>query len=139
MLESPQSFVVREECQKATWQNGYRRPLGEHGGWAAFGSTTGKGTVYLAAAGAHGPWYLGLDHHGVIAELGLAALDLPGPGRARFAQALGEQARALLPWKDPLPLTNRHRAYLAWHRSKEFIGSRVHPVPESVISSNTLG
>jgi hypothetical protein len=39
----------------------------------------------LAAGGAQGPWYLGLDHPGVIAELGLPALDLPGPGPSCFA------------------------------------------------------
>jgi hypothetical protein len=233
---------------KATWQNGYRRRLGEHGGWAAFGSTTAKGTVYLAADGVHGPWYLGLDHSGVIDELALPAIDLPGPGlthfvfdalgtlyailsrvyelgvslpngplevfvaqtqalpketeaerlaiqrigqnifrnsllvywsrrcpltgiadtallRAshikpwkacntdferldvhnglllsalwdaafdaglvtfeddgtpRFAETLGQEARALLPWAAPLTLTDQHRTYLAWHRMKEF-------------------
>lgn len=62
-----------------------RRP-----GWAAFGSTTARGTVYLAAAGPSGPWYLALDHSGVIEELGLPAADVAGPGRARFAfNALG--------------------------------------------------
>jgi len=69
----------------ATWRNGYRRPVGEHAGWAAFSSTTAKGTVYLAADSAQGPWYLGLDHPGVIAELGLPPLALPGPGLARLA------------------------------------------------------
>src|SRR5262249_49101244 len=85
LIEAPQGFVVAEECRKATWQNGYRRPIGEHAGWAAFGSTTAKGTVHLAACGAQGPWYLGLDHPGVITELGSDPLDLPGPGFARFA------------------------------------------------------
>jgi hypothetical protein len=84
-VQSPQSFVVREECQKATSQNGFRRILGEDAGWAAFGSTTARGTIYLAAAGPTGPWYLALDHHGVIEELGLRAADVAGPGRARFA------------------------------------------------------
>lgn len=84
-IESPQSFVVREECQKAASQNGFRRILREEAGWAAFGSTTAKGTIYLAATGPSGPWYLALDHHGVIAELGLPAADAAGPGRARFA------------------------------------------------------
>ena len=90
MLESPQSFVVREECQKAASQNGFRRVLGEEAGWAAFGSTTAHGTIYLAAAGLQGPWFLALDHAGVIAELGLPAADMPGPGRARHAfESLG--------------------------------------------------
>jgi hypothetical protein len=50
-IEAPQSFVVRQEGVKATWQNGFRRALGEHAGWAAFASTTARGKVYLAAAG----------------------------------------------------------------------------------------
>lgn len=85
MLESPQSFVVRQECEKVAWQNGFRRVLGEEAGWAAFGSTTAKGQIYLAAAGPSGPWYLALDHHGVIEELGVPAVDVAGPGRARLA------------------------------------------------------
>jgi hypothetical protein len=84
-IETPQSFVVREECQKAASQNGFRRILGEEAGWAAFGSTTAKGHIYLAATGPAGPWYLALDHHGVIEELGVPAADVAGPGCARFA------------------------------------------------------
>lgn len=87
MIESPQSFVVREECQKAAFQNGFRRILGEDAGWAAFGSTTVQGEIHLAAAGVQGPWFLALSHAGVIAALGLAALDMPGPGKSRFVFA----------------------------------------------------
>jgi len=95
-IESPQSFVVREECQKAASQNGFRRILGEEAGWAAFGSTTAHGTIYLAAKGAQGPWFLALDHGGVIAELGLPPADMPGPGRARHAfDSLGALYAAL--------------------------------------------
>ena len=32
-----------------------------------------------------GPWYLGLDHHGVVRELSLSPADVPGPGYVRFA------------------------------------------------------
>lgn len=85
MLEAPQSFIVRQECEKAAFQNGFRRILGEEAGWAAFGSTTAKGLICLAAAGPSGPWYLALDHLGVIEELSLPAADVPGPGCARFA------------------------------------------------------
>ncbi len=85
MLESPQSFVVREECQKASSQNGFRRILGEEAGWAAFGSTTAHGMIHLAASGPQGPWFLALDHPGVIQELSLPAATVSGPGRARFA------------------------------------------------------
>ncbi|WP_316201284.1 MULTISPECIES: HNH endonuclease [unclassified Bradyrhizobium] len=85
MLESPQSFVVREECQKAASQNGFRRILREEAGWAAFGSTTAHGTIHIAASGPQGPWFLALDHPGVIQELNLLAATVSGPGRARFA------------------------------------------------------
>ena len=32
VIQSPQSFVVSQECQKVAWQNGYRRNLGEANG-----------------------------------------------------------------------------------------------------------
>ena len=83
MIESPQSFVVGEECRKAAWENGYRRPLGEDDGWARYGSTTATGTVRLAAAGSEGPWFLALDHAGVVDELAHPIADMPGPGLAR--------------------------------------------------------
>jgi hypothetical protein len=58
LVEVPQSFIVREECEKAASQNGFRRVLEERAGWAAFGSTTAEGKVYLGAAGGQGPWFL---------------------------------------------------------------------------------
>ena len=84
MIESPQSFVVSTECQKAAEQNGFRRVLGEDDGWAAFGSTTAYGTIWLAASGAAGPWFLALEHAGVVEELGLSPRELIGPGLARY-------------------------------------------------------
>lgn len=84
-IEAPQSFVVREECQKVAWQNGYRRAMGETGGWSRYGSTTAKGTIWLAAGGREGPWFLALDHGGILEELNLPQADLPGPGLARYA------------------------------------------------------
>lgn len=85
MLESPQSFVVKEECQKAASQNGFRRLLGEEAGWATFGSTTAQGMIHLAAGGPQGPWFIALDHPGIIRELALPQATISGPGRARFA------------------------------------------------------
>ena len=86
MIEVPQGFVVSEECQKAASQNGYRRALGEDAGWARYGSTTAKGTIHLAAAGPTGPWFLALDHPGVIEELEHPPADgMSGPGLARYA------------------------------------------------------
>lgn len=85
MLEAPQSFVVRQECEKAAWQHGFRRVLGEQAGWLAFGSTTAQGTIYIAAASPQGPWFLALDHPGVIAEMGLPTTNILGAGRTRYA------------------------------------------------------
>lgn len=97
MLESPQPFVIRQECEKVAFQNGFRRKLGETDGWAGFASTTVPGTVHLAAAGAQGPWFLALDHTGVIEELGLATLDMAGSGLAHYAfETLGD-LYALMP------------------------------------------
>ena len=84
LVEAPQSFIVREECEKAASQNGFRRVLGEEAGWTAFGSTTAQGTIHLAAIGAQGPWFLALDHTGVIAELELPSASVSGPGRVRL-------------------------------------------------------
>jgi hypothetical protein len=85
MIEAPQSFVVASECEKAAWQNGFRRSFGGPSGWAGFASTTVPGAIYLAAAGPQGPWYMALDHGGVIEELALRPASLLGPGLARHA------------------------------------------------------
>lgn len=84
MLEAPQSFIVREECEKAASQNAFRRVLGEEAGWRAFSSTTAQGIIYLAAGSANGPWYFAVDHAGVIAELEPPSEGLQGPGKARY-------------------------------------------------------
>lgn len=95
-LESPQGFSVRQECAKAAWQNGYRRDLGEAEGWAGFGSTTAQGRLWLAAAGEQGPWFMALEHAGVVAELALVPDAAPGPGLARYRfAALGALYQAL--------------------------------------------
>lgn len=54
-------------------------------GWVAFGSTTVPGTIHLAATGAQGPWFLALDHPGIIEELDLPVIRTSGPGLARYA------------------------------------------------------
>ncbi len=94
---APQSFIVSTECSKAAEQNGFRRRLGETDGWAAFQSTTAQGTIWLASAGASGPWYLALDHSGVIAEAGLAMTAANGPGKARFRFESLRELYAVLP------------------------------------------
>lgn len=96
MIATPQPFIIREECEKVAFQKGFRRHLGESQGWSAFASTTARGTINLAAAGIHGPWFLALDHEGVIAELDLPVANMPGPGKGRYAFAvLGELYAAL--------------------------------------------
>lgn len=91
MILAPQPFVIRQECDKVAFQNGFRRKLDENEGWASFSSTTVPGTIHLAAGGARGPWFLALDHTGVIEELDVPAVDMPGPGHARYAfETLGQ-------------------------------------------------
>ena len=85
MIESPQSFPVLQECDKAAFQNGFRRSHGEAGGWRHYGSTTAHGAIWLAASGSRGPWYLALDHAGVIKALEPPAANMPGPGLARYS------------------------------------------------------
>ena len=97
MIESPQSFIIREECEKAAWQHGFRRVFGTENGWAAFGSTTAQGTLWLAAASAQGPWFLAVDHPGVMAELALPTMKITGPGLARYSLPTLTALYAVLP------------------------------------------
>ncbi len=41
-------------------------------------------------------------------------------GRPHFSPSLSEVARAELRWRDPVPLTDEHRAHLALHREMYF-------------------
>ena len=97
MIETPQSFVVAEECEKVAWQNGYRPPLGQQEGWARYGSTTAKGTIRLGAAGSSGPWFLALDHAGVVEELEHPRATMPGPGLARYVFATLKELYGVMP------------------------------------------
>ncbi len=83
-MHGSQSFIIREDSRKAAWQYGYRRELGEEGGWAGFGSTTAQGTIWLAAVAPEGPWRLAIDHPGVVRELGMPVAEIQGPGLARY-------------------------------------------------------
>lgn len=85
MVESPQSFVTREECQKAAWEHGFRRQIGEQNGWAAFASTTAQGTIWLAASSAPRHWLVAVDHPGVIREWLAPQTAVMGPGKTRYA------------------------------------------------------
>lgn len=97
MIESPQSFIVSTECSKAAEQHGFRRRLGETEGWAVFRSTTVLGTIWLAAEGPDGSWFLALDHAGVIEELNIPGEDMQGPGLARYAFKTLGQLYCVLP------------------------------------------
>lgn len=105
MLETPQSFVVSQECQKVAWQNGFRRPMGETEGWVRYGSTTARGTVWFAAAGQGGPWFLALDHGGIVEEWGHPQADMPGPGIARYAYPSLTALYAVMPRVYQLGIT----------------------------------
>lgn len=96
-LTIPQPFMIREECEKAAWQHGYRRVQGEQDGWAAFGSTTAHGTLWLAAASELGPWFIAIDHAGVAAEMDLLPAELPGPGLIRYSISNLTELYTILP------------------------------------------
>lgn len=86
-IESPQSSIVRNEFQRATYRGGFRRELGDAEdwqGWTSFQSTTVPGTIHLAAAGNQGPWFIALDHEGVIEMIDLASSSIPGPAHTRY-------------------------------------------------------
>jgi hypothetical protein len=87
-VQDPPDFVVRTEAQKAAWDNGYRLERGVEGGWLHYGSTTARGSIWIAGVSARGPWLVSLDHSGVIAEIGPLPLSpTPGPGVATFVFA----------------------------------------------------
>ncbi|ETD87257.1 hypothetical protein ACTTAL_17470 [Rhodobacter capsulatus] len=85
MIEMPQSFVTRQECEKTARQNGLHRPLGGPSGGAGFASATVPGRIHLAAAEAKRRWFTALDHHGAIDELARPPAALSGPSLSRHA------------------------------------------------------
>jgi hypothetical protein len=85
MVESPPSFVVCTEAQKAAWDNGYRLERGVEDGWLRYGSTTAPGSIWIGGVSGRGPWLLSLDNSGVAAEIGgLPPSSESGPGLATF-------------------------------------------------------
>lgn len=96
-IEVPPGFVVRTVAQKAAWDNGYRDERGVEGGWLHYGSTTARGSIWIAGASGRGPWLVSLDHSGVIAEIGPLPLSpTPGPGVATFVFANVAELHAAL-------------------------------------------
>ena len=83
---SSPDFVVRTALRKAAWDNGFRIEGDLVGPWQAYGSTTAFGQVWLAGAGARGPWWLATDHPGVVAEFGDGETT-DGPGLAAYGFA----------------------------------------------------
>jgi hypothetical protein len=51
-------------------------------------------------------------------DRGLVTFD--DDGQPEFSPSLGEIARAELRWQSPIPLTDKHRKRLVWHRSNLF-------------------
>ncbi len=86
-IENPQSFVTYSASEQAAWQNGYRKKLGQENGWAAFGSTTAKGTIYLASDSGDITCYVAIDHAGVAAELPFPKAQVTHPGIAAYSAA----------------------------------------------------
>lgn len=95
-LETPQSFITRQECDKVAFQNGFRRSHGETDGWRRYSSTTAQGSIWLACDVAGG-WWLAVDHGGVIEELDDVPNVIEGPGLARYAFADLGMLYALMP------------------------------------------
>ncbi|WP_426034723.1 HNH endonuclease [Cypionkella sp. TWP1-2-1b2] len=51
-------------------------------------------------------------------DRGLVTFD--DDGRPKFSPKLSETAQSELRWHAPIPLTDKHRARLDWHRAKVF-------------------
>ncbi|QNL18857.1 HNH endonuclease [Hyphobacterium sp. CCMP332] len=84
MTSASLGFVVRTELNKAATANGFRVTDGEADGWLKFKSSSASGTLFLTGAGDQGPWYVGLDHAGVVPELEVDPDPISGPGLARY-------------------------------------------------------
>lgn len=95
-VETPQTFITQQECDKIAFQNGFRRTHGETDGWRHYSSTTAQGSIWLAAEQT-GNWLLAIDHAGLLAEIDLEVTDVDGPGLARFRFAALPQLYSIMP------------------------------------------
>ena len=82
MVEAPQSFIVREECEgrlaeRLSSRSGRRGRLGSL--WLNYRAEYNSSRRRRGARA----MVFALDHTGVIAELDLPPADVPGPGRVR--------------------------------------------------------
>jgi len=96
-LENPPGSVVRIEAQKAATDHGFRLERGIENGWLHYGSTTARGSLWIASASSQGPWLISIDHSGVAAEIGeLLPSPVSGPGLASYMFATLAQLYAAL-------------------------------------------
>jgi hypothetical protein len=95
-LENPPSVIVRNEITQAAYQNGWRIDDGVEDGWFLRRSASAPGRVAIAGAGPQGPWFLAVDHPGIALELKASAVDLAGPGIARFMISDTKELHAVL-------------------------------------------
>ncbi len=83
MIETPQNFITRQECDKIAHQNGFRRELDEASGWRCYASTTAHGHIWIARTN-NNDWLLASDHAGIMNEVDLAKDEIEGPGLVRY-------------------------------------------------------
>ena len=95
-IENPPGFVLREEADKATYENGFRVKAGRRGGWIGYSSTTARGEVWIARDPLRNIWLLSLTHPGVAHELSIPRFDVadglvqaPGVATYGFAKLSG--------------------------------------------------
>lgn len=144
-VEVPQSFIVASECEKAAWQNGFRRSIDGRPGWSSYASTTVPGSIHLAASGPQGPWYLGLDHAGVIEALCLPVSDIPGPGLVRYTfdraaslYAVLSRVYQLAGSLPDLPLQEFHKKTVALPKSTEAERLVVQRIGQDIFRSSLM-
>ena len=86
--EDPPGFLVRSEIEQAAHRHGWLLEQGTQGAWICRASRHLPGNVWVGGVeGGRGPFFLALDHPGVVEEIELDRIDLPGPGLARFLLA----------------------------------------------------
>lgn len=145
MIETPQSFVTRQECDKVAFQNGFRRTHGETDGWRQYSSTTAQGSIWLARD-ATDRWLLAIDHGGVIEEIEIAGAAVEGPGFTRYAFTTLAELYALMPRVYQLaaslpdaPLAQFHAKVAGLSTSTEAERLVVQRIGQDVFRSGLLG
>ena len=118
--------LIASEADKAAGDNGFRDKRPSQGAWHVFGSLTAGGTLWLSAPSPAGPWTIAIDHAGVIAELGIEPVKVPGPGLARYvfptlgaAYPILERIYCLASSLPSFPLTEFEKETVALPRTTE--------------------